>query len=385
MSSNDSRQDLAPLRPHQDDDTIDLGELLRGLFAQWQLIISVTILGAVLAVLVALLLPKQYRVEAIVSQPSRADVQPLLAQDLAPLTLDELTQAFLLNVQSLNVIEQAYNNTGMGDREGSTPLTPEQIFSDVRSVSDALSVGPVRYDFYELENDEKTPLNNLSISLLTAEPAKAKVFLDELLVLAEKKTLNDTISNITATKAIRIKTAHAKYEQLLKSAEASLDREQERVRQALSVARTLGIEEPTSWEALVHGAGNVQMVTGADDDKDDLFLNGTRFLEARLESLNSKSASQLFLDGIEEQHIDEKGNVTVVHTTPSQLQGEIRALSEQVFSAENIQLLNGSVEARIPGNAEKPNRPLIAIAGTVLAGFLGLFIALIRLAVIKRN
>lgn len=384
MSSNDSRQDLAPLRPHQDDDTIDLGELLRGLFAQWKLIIGVTVLGAVLAVLVALLLPKQYRVEAIVSQPSRADVQPLLAQELSPLTLDELTQAFLLNVQSLNVIEQAYNNTGMGEREGNTPLTPEQIFSDIRNVSDALSVGPVRYDFYELENDEKTPLNNLSISLLTAEPAKAKVFLDELLVLAEKKTLNDTISNITATKAIRVKTAHAKYEQLLKSAEATLVRERERVRQALSVARTLGIEEPTSWEALVHGAGNVQMVT-ATDDGNDLFLNGTRFLEARLESLNSKSASQLFLEGIEEQHIDEKGNVTILHITPSQLQGEIRALSEQVFSAENINFLNDNVEARIPGNAEKPNRPLIAIAGTVLAGFLGLFIALIRLAVIKRN
>ena len=36
-----------------EDDTIDLGELLRGLIAQWPLIVATTLLGAVIGVVVA--------------------------------------------------------------------------------------------------------------------------------------------------------------------------------------------------------------------------------------------------------------------------------------------------------------------------------------------
>ncbi|GGX60494.1 Wzz/FepE/Etk N-terminal domain-containing protein [Saccharospirillum salsuginis] len=382
MTSKDTRQDLTSLRPHPDDDTIDLGELLRGIIEQWKLILGITVLGAIIGVAVALLLPRQYRVEAIVTQPNRAAVQPILAQQISPIMLDELTQTFLLNVQSLNLIEQAYTNTGMGENAAGGTQTEEEAFSAIRGVSDSLLVEPVRYEFYELSNEEKTPLNKISVNLLSSQPRKAKAFIDELLSLAEEKTLKDTISDINAVKSIRIQTAESKYEQLLKSAEATLMREQQRVRQALSVAQSLNIDSPTSWEALVHGAGNVQMVnTSATED--DLFLHGTRFLQARLESLNGDGANQLFLEGIEEQVVDEKGNLTVVVTTPSQLQGEIKALQEQNFHINDVQLLDAGATARIPSSAEKPNRPLIAIAATVLAGFLGLFIALVRMAIRK--
>lgn len=384
MSSTDNRQDLTSLRPHPDDDTIDLGELLRGIIEQWKLIVGVTVLGAVVGVAVALILPRQYQVEAVVSQPNRAAVQPILAQQISPLTLDELTQRFLLNVQSLNLIEQAYTNTGMGDQPDNTAPSEEEAFSAIRSVSENLRVEPVRYEFYELTNEEKTPLNKISVNLLSSEPRTAKAFIDELLSLAEEKTLQDTISDINAVKAIRIQTAESKYAQLVKSAEASLTREQQRVRQALAIARSLGIENPTSWDALVHGAGNVQMVNAVEAE-DDLFLHGTRFLQARLESLNGDGADQLFLEGIEEQVIDEQGNISIIKTTPSQLQGEIRALQEQNFHINDVRLLDESASARIPSSAEKPNRPLIAIAATVLAGFLGLFIALVRMAIRKED
>lgn len=362
-----------------EDDTIDLGELLRGLIAQWPLIVGITVLGAVIGVAVALLLPKQYRVEAIVNQPSREAVQPLLAQRIAPLTLDDLSQRFLLNLRSLNLIEQAYSQSDLGGAQDLDSLSEEEAFSQIQGVADALSVGPVRYEFYQLGPNEKTPLNSLSVNLLSSEPRRAKVFIDELLVLAEQRTLREVIGNINATKAIHIETAQSQYDQLLASAEASLAREHRRVQQALSIASSLGIEEPTRWEALALGDGQVQMIHQLAND--ELFLNGSRFLTAQLESLSADGAAELFLEGIEETVSDLNGNQMVITTTPSQLQGEIRALSQQSFALSDVTLLDDDAAARIPRNAEKPNRPLIAIAATVLAGFAALFIALIRMAI----
>lgn len=368
---------------YMEDDTIDLGELLRGLIAQWPLIVGITVLGAVIGVAAALLLPKQYRVEAIVNQPSREAVQPLLAQQIAPLTLDDLSQRFLLNLRSLSLIERAYSQSDLGGEQDLDSLSEEEAFSQIQSVADALSVGPVHYEFYQLADDEKTPLNSLSVNLLSSEPRRAKAFIDELLVLAEQRTLREAIGNINATKAIRIESAQSKYDQLLAGAEASLARERRRVQQALSIANSLGLDEPTSWEALVMGDGQVQMINQLAND--ELFLNGSRFLTAQLESLSAEGAAELFLEGIEETVFDLNGNQMVITTTPSQLQGEIRALSQQNFALSDVNLLDEDAAARIPSNAEKPNRPLIAIAATVLAGFAALFIALIRMAIRSRK
>lgn len=376
MSSPDPHH---PSPRYIEDDTIDLGELLRGLIAQWPLIVGITVLGAIIGVAVALLLPKQYRVEAIVNQPSREAVQPLLAQQIAPLTLDELSQRFLLNLRSLSLIEAAYSQSDLGGAQDLDSLSEEEAFSQIQSVADALSVGPVRYEFYQLGSDEKTPLNSLSVNLLSSEPRRAKAFIDELMALAEQQTLSEAIGNINATKAIRIEAAQSKYDQLLAGAEASLARERRRVQQALSIANSLGIDEPTSWEALVLGDSQVQMINQLAND--ELFLNGSRFLTAQLESLSAEGAAELFLEGIEETVFDLNGNQMVITTTPSQLQGEIRALSQQNFALSDVNLLGEGAAARIPGNAEKPNRPLIAIAATVLAGFAALFIALIRMAI----
>ena len=202
-----------------EDDTIDLGELLRGLIAQWPLIVATTLLGAVIGVVVALMLPKQYRVEAIVNQPSRSAVQPLLAQQIAPLTLDELTERLLLNMRSISLIEQAYNRSELSSSEDLASLSEEEAFSRIQGLASGLSVDPVRYEFYQLGDSEKTPLNTLSVNMLSSEPERTKAFIDELLVLAEERTLSETITNINATKSIRIQTAQAKYNQLLQGAE----------------------------------------------------------------------------------------------------------------------------------------------------------------------
>jgi len=366
-----------------EDDTIDLGELLRGLIAQWPLIVATTLLGAVIGVVIALMQPKQYRVEAIVNQPSRSAVQPLLAQQIAPLTLDELTERLLLNMRSISLIEQAYNRSELSSSEDLASLSEEEAFSRIQGLASGLSVGPVRYEFYQLGDSEKTPLNTLSVNMLSSEPERTKAFIDELLVLAEERTLSEAIGNIDATRAIRIETAQSKYNQLLQGAEASLSRERRRVQQALSMANSLGINEPTSWESLVLDNSQVQMINLLAND--ELFLNGSRFLTAKLESLTTEGSAELFLENIEQQVVGTNGNQMVVTTTPSQLQGEIRALSSQNVSLSEVDLLDEEVAARIPGNSEKPNRPLIAIAATVLAGFAALFLALIRMAIQSRK
>jgi len=57
---------------YQPDDEIDLFELFSSLCQQWRILVGITLVGIVLSVTVALLMPKQYVVEALVALPEEA-------------------------------------------------------------------------------------------------------------------------------------------------------------------------------------------------------------------------------------------------------------------------------------------------------------------------
>jgi len=64
--------------PNQAEDEIDLGELFSRLISQWKLILAITAGGCLLAVLLAVLLPKVYKPTATVSMPLPGNLAPII-------------------------------------------------------------------------------------------------------------------------------------------------------------------------------------------------------------------------------------------------------------------------------------------------------------------
>lgn len=60
---------------HSDDDEIDLFELFQSLIKQWRWVAGITLLGTLIAVAVALSIPKQHEVTTQIALPDVADVE----------------------------------------------------------------------------------------------------------------------------------------------------------------------------------------------------------------------------------------------------------------------------------------------------------------------
>ncbi|EAR07907.1 Wzz/FepE/Etk N-terminal domain-containing protein [Reinekea blandensis] len=360
MSQN---TDLAHLRPH-DNDEIDLGQLIKQLIAQWPLIVGITFLGAVVGVVVALMLPKQYRVEAVFDKPSTTHLSSLISQPFVDLSRQQLLEDFLKNLKTPNLIESVLDSHGlMVDNDGKA-LSAEKRYSLVLRMSQALRVAPVEYDFIQTLQDETPTIDQISVSLLSSEPAIAQTLINGLLEAASAKTLADTLSDIEGAKQIALSQLQADLNQLKEAALAQKQEHLLRLRSALDVAQELNITEPTDWEA----------------SQGELYLKGTRILSAEIKSLES---AQPNLSPIIVGY-DEEGLAQTI--SPESIQGRLGALSDyEVPSTEALQFVGSEVAANIPANAEKPNRKLIAVAATVLAGFFGLFTALIRIAIRRED
>ncbi|WP_108125524.1 LPS O-antigen chain length determinant protein WzzB [Saccharospirillum mangrovi] len=392
MSPNEQQHDLAHLNPHHhDDDTIDLGALLRGLFEQWKLIGAIAGVTTVLAVVVALILPNKFKVEAIVSEPTRRDVQALLAQSVEPITVEDISRTLLVNIQSFSLVRGAYEESGMAEQAEETNQTEEERVSTIRDLQRSLVIEPVDLSF--LGETDTTSLENVSVSLLSTNPAIAKNFLDLLVTGAANKTLDDYKRNIEAARDIRIAHIRSQLNSIERSAEAALERRTLELEQALSIADSLNIEEPTNWDALVHGADNGQYINLREQTNGDLFMQGTRIIRAQLEGLRREGTNRLFESSIQETQVvtpdaaNRNSNELVVPVvtnrtiSPIELRGELAALQDIRIDLSRVALVEDDNLASIPANADSPNRKLIVAAALVLGGFLGIFVALIRMAV----
>ena len=83
--------------------------------------------------------------------------------------------------------------------------------------------------------------------------------------------------------------------------------------------------------------------------------------------------------------LKQRTNDTIYVDQFNDLQNQLAALGALDTNFTASQLGSVTQPAEIPANPIKPNKKLIAIAGTVLAGFLGLFLALIRIAIKPTN
>lgn len=379
MTSNN--QDLAHLRPIEHNDEIDLGELIRNLIAQWPLIIGITFLGAILGVVTALMSPKVYRVEAVFSKPSTIQLESLLAQDLVPLTRQTILAEYLKNLKSNDLIEQALEVNDLFTTEGGEELSLEERQTVIRQTSSAISIKPATYDFIEQFDDVPVEFDEISFSYLSSKRNETEKWMNSLLRVAETATIANIAQDIQGQQKVEISKIKSQLAEMTAAAEAERAYRISELQQALAVAKTLGIEEPTSWDAVIHGNGNITQLLTENSKDPDLFLQGTRFIEAQIAVLQNTPATPFDLT----MKKDTTDSDAMQEVSAVELSGRLKKLEAFAINTAEASIIDDSVQAIAPNTAEKPNRKLIAVAATVLAGFLGLFIALIRIAIAPKD
>ena len=424
-----NQQDLIHLRP-QNSDEIDLGELLRKLIGEWKLVTAVTLLGAVASVVIALQQTSIYRVEAILAAPSIAELGTMVDQSLLPINSEKAIEQVAEGLYSVKNQRLVFNQSELSKVHSEEITT---INNDLfRAVSENLSIERIEREFYTLPEDQKSPFKEVRISLESPHVVEAADYVNTLAMQAMNTALgafsentaarkNDQISSLKRDiKALKAGTEQARLANITRLEEANeltrtellleltlLEQQAKanrlkriaQLNEAIMTASGLKIVEPVSWENLRPTANNAQFLNSVKNVAEPLplYFQGTRLLMAERDMLHARMDDLLYVanSAALQLQLDKLAADPVIAALKLRSDDTIYvegydALLKKLAGLENLSTLFPGLRMATliqPAIAStqpiKPNRKLIAVVGTVLAGFLGLFFALIRIAIKK--
>ena len=397
-------------REYFHDDEIHVGELIRNLLEKKVLIGAITMVGTLLAVIVALLLPKIYQVQAVVSLPNGLQIAPIVQNayfpsDVPGLTVNDVFSDYLRNLNSNRNLRTLFDREKLIDQLNiKKDDDANTVFFDFL---EDFSVKIVTPEYLDLPKDAEIPKELIAITIETPYPTKIAPFLNDYLAFAEQRTLAEIKSNSSGYIQGRKAEINRRIEQLSGDAKRTRQVRIAQLKEALTIAKTVGIKDPMSLQeamvvsesfspekndnsmaeqaylasqaALASAMSSTQtdkVVTlgsldsqnnNSNDQKADfLYLKGEKLLQAELERLVSRTDDALYIPEI------------------ARLQSEQAVLNSYSLDFNGAEVKHIELEAFPPKNAYKPNRKLIVAIALVGSFFIAIFIALISIAV-KRD
>jgi LPS O-antigen subunit length determinant protein (WzzB/FepE family) len=424
-------QDLAHLRPIQNDE-IDLAELIRNLIKEWKLILSITVMGAFAGIIFALTQTPIYKVETTFAAPTISQLGKLTEQNIISLSREEALELVAEQLISATTQRQVFDNSELKQiLTENSDGNASQLFTTVRQ---GINLKRIDQEFYTIQDNQVLDLKEINFSFETANPIEGTAFIQELGNGALKNALENVSNDISNIRAERIANIQKQLTALTESAKearlAQIERiedsnrvkieaielelqlliakaTEERFRkitqleEALETAKALNIINPVTWEDLRDKQPNAQVfndLTSAEKNE-PLYFRGSKYLTAEIDMLKKRTDDSLYIDKVPTLKMElatlkndtalkalkERKNDTIYVEQFNNLQNKLAELNvlDSQFSAS--QLANVTQPAEIPVNPIKPNKKLIVLASTVLAGFLALFLALIRVAILPSN
>ena len=426
---DNNKQDLIHLRPEGPNE-VDLGELILKLIGEWKLITAVTALGAFASLVIALQQTSIYRVEAIIAAPNIAELSVMVDQSLVPISSEKAIERVVENLFSVKNQKIVFGQSELFQisSQGNSGNLGTLFANSMKD----LTISRVEREFYTLAENQRAPFKEVSIVLDSAYAGQAALFVNALttraLALALETFREDTtarkLDQITKleTEMIALREAGttarlgnikrledqnnlARDQLLLELALLEQQAKTNRLKriaqldEAIPTAAGLKITEPVTWEDLRPASSNAQILNDLSTATrgQPLYFQGTRLLAAEREMLRARTNDLLHVQEsaelqfqLEQLAADPKiaalkqreddtiyiANYDALKTNLSVLEN----LDTDFTNAKMATLIQPAIRSAEP---IKPNRKFIAVAGTVLAAFLGLFLALMRIAVKK--
>ncbi|WP_178114856.1 LPS O-antigen chain length determinant protein WzzB [Pseudomonas saliphila] len=347
--------------PRAEMGEIDLFELCGNLWKEKGLIAAFTILGAVLAIAYALLATPIYKTEATVIPPRQSDIAAFnlgrlsVQAGLIEYTTDQVYAVFKRNLFSASLrntfFEQHYlPYLGIDAAQGEAVARDGLLrsFDQILTVSQPDQRG--RPDFYE-------------VAVELEDPKLAAAWANQYVDLAAESATQEMAENVSSEISNRSRVAEAGISGLRALAQQQRQDHIARLREALGIASTLGIEDPQ----VTVGRSFADSELAAFVEGDLMYMRGTRALQAELQMLESRENDDPFIPQLRD------------------LESQLAMLRDISVDKEAVAVFTLDGTAEVPETPIKPKKPLIAVLGTLLGGMLGVGIALLRIALRDRN
>ncbi len=420
------------IQPDQSGDEIDLGELFSRLISQWRLILWITVSGCLLALLVALLLPKVYQPSVTLSLPPVGSITPIINvnsllgnKNPIPATPQNVFKHYYNLLRSDRILEGFINKNNY--LEKLYPDTEKQesalfaqllkgfsvkILEPKPQVRDGYIGNPQRVQMTLKVKDESS-----GVALLNGYAD----YVNRQLVSNFQDNINEVIKGSVKVLTDRVATQRKQYQQqrlltikkmehndarsiaqlqeqitaILKKTELNRQTRIANATEALKMAKVLGIVNLSTVDTLakkgMKSKSSGTSITVVDKQSVPLYLYGTKYLTMLIKTLKNRKDDEIFITKIstwrEKIQLIQKDTVLAALKSRQSDDPWIPGLAEELAKIASIKQLRPDFThvhaytldnpAIVTDKSVKPKRKLIVGLGFVLSLFIAIFVALV--------
>lgn len=412
-------------------DEIDLFELWQTIWSQKILIAFITGIITFSAVIWTIILPKTYETTAIILPPYPSQIEEISLTSLKEFGIDQpkISTTYQHYLERLNQTESLLNVLQVPSIKNYFQHQELSETKRFKVLVDSLSVT------LPSESKQKLVFKTLEATLKfkAQDPQIALDVINELLQAAATHTQAGIKQNLTTAIQERINNTQQQFnlenERINREVDAEIKRLQgqdnvklasinqqinllreksnqerqyriERLKVDAKIAKTLKIEVPVNPQDYNRQAKSITKVDFSSKDPSRYWL-GTKILALEIQSLENRQNEDAFIKGLAELFKEKEAlklNVIIENLKARKdnfpFSDHLRQLKTKLDKLEQmlkqVKLAEFSAyrlvkPAYLPEESIKPKKQLIIAVAFILGGMLGLFIALIRGAILKRR
>ena len=328
---------------------------------------GITLLGTLIAVAVALSIPKQHEVTTQIALPDVVDVEAVDVNGYGEHSREALFNDLYKNLRSTAHFIRFEEQGSWLERVYGSKVTEDNrnyLQSELRKDVEVSIISPK-----QSKKGPSSPPRIVSISLMGRDEGITANFISGYIDYTNKTLLLELMASGEAMEKAEIEKINNDINALRFKAKKKREARLIKLQDALVTASKVGVKKPDSIRLFSQSAQrSLNGLTSLSDKADaNVFLMGTEYLEAEINILRSKENDDAYIVEL-----------------PEMLK-RINELESLSFDFTGVQLYKLDKKAVVDGKAEKPKRALIVAVGGLLSLFVGLFVALIAGAIQRRK
>jgi len=410
------------------DDEIDLGDLIRALWAYKRIILAVTVASAVIAITYALVATKYYTTQSVLRPVAMNVLDELNASGLYELTPEEALQRVAAGISSYEYRLAYFRaNQGLfGPDAMSDDQTPEQGLNqiiddfeisrpDANRVDGSVSYVGLAYTYpwgvrgadivngliaYVIQQERVAIALDVEVIIRNRlAKLEQRMAAERAAYQADKQAKVASLSEKNSLKRAELKD---ELDALRKQLRTRRDDRIAQLSEAIQIANALGIDTPSTPSSLsgathIPSSGNV-IRTEVNNQQIPLYFMGVKALEAEREVLQKRRSDEFTEPRIAEirtelSMLERNREIELLKSRDyedvfiedyAKWRKEAAELKGLNLNLSKLPLVNVDRQATYPKSAVKPKFFLVVGFGTLLGLVFGLFVAFFCL-VLKRN
>ncbi|MEN5201199.1 Wzz/FepE/Etk N-terminal domain-containing protein [Pseudomonas wadenswilerensis] len=325
-------------------DEIDLIDLFRCIGEQRWLVLAVLVLALVVASGYAFLSRPIYEARGYVIPPTQNGIADFnygrtKESGLEPFSVKDVYEVFLRNLQGESLRREFFENQYL------TSLTEAQ-----RSEPQSLLYQRFSREVTVLPAD-KAASDRYVVVVRNSDPVKAAEWTKLYIERAGQQATSEMVRNATREAEVRARNISQQISNMRESGQKVREDLIVRLREALRVAKSIGLENPPII------SGDLTAEVSAKMDGELAYMRGSKALLAEIENLEQRRSDDPFIERLRE------------------LQTSYSFYSGLDVSPENVSVYRVDGVVELPDEPVKPKKLLIVGAATVLGAGLGLVLA----------